>query len=79
MKTAIKPENITGRTVKQIIDDAESTWLKPHLIENDRPLVVTVSSGKQHLAACRCMKCFNAKLDAIIAAQEESLNNQGGI
>lgn len=76
MKTDIKPENVTGRTVRQIVDDAERTWLKPHLIVIDGPLVVTASSGNQHLDACRCNECFNKKLDALIVSQEESLNNQ---
>lgn len=78
MKTAIKPENITGLTTKQIVDDAEHTWLKPHLILNDAPLMVTASNDA-HLDACRCNNCFNKKLDALIASQEESLKNQGGL
>jgi hypothetical protein len=80
MKTAVKPENITGRTPKQIVEDAERTWLKPFLIENDapeeRPAIVT--NRQEHLEACHCNECINKRFDAIIASQEEALKNMGG-
>jgi hypothetical protein len=78
MKTAVKPENITGRTPKQIVEDAERTWLKPFLVESDAPALV--ANNDEHLPACRCMPlCFNKALDALIASQEKSLEslNQG--
>lgn len=76
VKTPIKPENITGRTRAQIVADAESTWLKDSLIEvTARPAIV--ANTQEHLEACRCMECFNKKLDALIASQELDLLNQG--
>lgn len=79
LKTEIKPERVTGRTPKQIVSDAERTWLRPYLIVNEGPLTVTASNDSQHLEACRCMPCFNKRLDALIASQEASLAslNQG--
>jgi hypothetical protein len=73
LKTEIKPENVTGRTPKQIVREAEAGWLKPHLIPTNGPLTVTASNDSQHLDACRCMVCFNRKLDALIESQEAAL------
>jgi hypothetical protein len=77
LKTEIKPENVTGRSPRQIVEDAERTWLKPYLIVNEGPLTVTASNDSQHLDACRCNDCFNKKLDALIASQEAALKDQG--
>jgi hypothetical protein len=77
MKTAVRPENITGRTPKQIVEDAERTWLKPYLINPATAEIV--ANTQEHLEACRCMPCFNRRLDSLIASQELSLEclNQG--
>lgn len=73
----IKPEIFSGRTPKEIVSDSESTWLKPYLVETDAPELFE----SEHLLGCHCQsRCFQKKLDALIALQEvslESLNNGG--
>lgn len=80
MKTAIKPENVTGRSRAQIVKDAEESYLQPFLIETELPapteeMPAIMANNKEHLAACRCNACFNKQLDSLIASQEMSLKH----
>jgi hypothetical protein len=56
------PLNTSGRTKTQIVEEAEQGWLRPMLV-----------SPEDHTDVCRCMGCFNRKLDTLIASQEAEI------
>lgn len=58
----ITPVRTTTRSKAEIVQQAEETWLQPFL--------VTSFSEKEHLAACRCMDCWNKLADKIIKEGE---------
>jgi hypothetical protein len=82
LKTVIKPERTTGRETGvmragltparpgTVVGDAEATWLRPHLVEIDGPLVLTTAHESAHLDACTCGDCFQKKLDALVERSE---------
>ena len=71
LKSAIMPERITGRTVTQIVNEAERTWLKPLIVPIDeRKEAVNV-----HPSECKCMACFDihwSKISASLQVQSET-------
>jgi uncharacterized C2H2 Zn-finger protein len=73
LKTAIKPERVTGRSTARIVKEAEATWLKDALIDGTRPAII--ASNNQHLEACRCDVCFQKKLDDLVNRSEKSLES----
>lgn len=65
--TTIKPIRTTKRTKQQIVDDVESSWLGQHIISTGLDV---------HLEACKCIVCWNKKLDELIASQEAAIKEQ---
>ena len=57
----IVPLNTSGRTARQIIDNAEATWLKPFIVDS------------VHDADCRCNSCFQKALDRLLESSEKHL------
>ena len=76
LKTQIRPERITNRTVAEIVKDSESTWLKPHIVDGTvKRIVLTTNNDDEHLKACTCFDCINKRLDVIIADSQITLDN----
>ena len=65
-----RPEKTSSRTTAEIVAAVEAKL---------GPAIISVGTG--HDEECRCDKCFNAKLDAIIMRQEIELQgvNNGPI
>ncbi len=57
----INPVNTTGRTKEQIVKYVENNILHNVLID---------FNVEAHPSFCRCNKCFQAKLDAVVALGE---------
>lgn len=56
------PVNTSGRTKKQIVEEAEKAWLKPGLLH------------EVHDGECRCNKCFQKALDNLVNTSERAVN-----
>lgn len=69
---AIKPENVTGRSHAQIVDEAERTWLEPHLLKLDKPIAIVPTTA--HSEDCNCAVCFNVKLDRLLESSQKALD-----
>jgi hypothetical protein len=71
VRVQVKPENTTGRTKAEIVQAVESK-LRQFIIgpeETVRPAKVLPS----HEPDCRCVDCFNKKLDALILSSGRAL------
>lgn len=69
MRAIIVPERVTSRSKAQIVKEAESTWLKPFIIEHNDGQTKELHeiSIKTHAEDCHCEPCIQRQLDAIIA------------
>jgi hypothetical protein len=64
LSNKIVPMNISGRSFKQIVDNAEATWLAPFLFGH---------SKIECLEGCHCYACVQKAFDALIAKSDASL------
>lgn len=64
------------RTKKQIVDEAENTWLKPFIIQsNDGSLMYpkAIELPIVHDRDCHCGECFQKALDQLVNKSGENL------
>ncbi len=61
LRKLILPVNVSGRTKSQIVEEMENTVLSSYVLDyNDI----------SHPEFCRCNKCFQARLDMVVALGE---------
>lgn len=56
-----KPLNISGRTISQIVQEAELTYLYRYLIQE----------AKEHNGDCKCAICFDKYINAAVERSNE--------
>lgn len=72
IKLPIRSRNESGRSSLQIVKDAESSWLKPFILEGN--FILTDSTNEEkHLTACMCHQCLATKLNDMLRTTQKEL------